>query len=58
MIKIILGFIAFFMLIYFAYKAITSLDDSELEGFASNAAIIAACSAITVALVTFVILSF
>lgn len=58
MIKIILGFIAFFVLIYFAYRAITSLDDNDLEGFTSNAAIIAACAAITTALVSFVILSF
>jgi hypothetical protein len=58
MIKIILGFIAFFVLIYFGYKAITSLDDEELEWFVTKAPIIAACFIATVAVVSFIVVSF
>jgi hypothetical protein len=58
MIKIILGFIIIFMLIYLGYKVIFSLDDDELERFATKAPIIAACVIATISLVSFIVVSF
>lgn len=58
MIKIILGFAVIFMLIYFAYKYMVSLDDAELESFVKKAPTISLCALAAMFIATFIVVSF
>lgn len=58
MLKIYIGFAVIFMLIYLAYKAITRLDDKDLEFLITKIPIVAACALITALVVGFIVVNF
>jgi len=58
MIKIILGFVLLFALIFGGYKYFTGMDDVELERFVNRAPTVLLCILATIAAATFIIVSF
>lgn len=59
MIRIILGLVVIFMCTYFGYRYITGLDVEKLENiFDNKLPVIAWCVAVTMVIVTFIIVVF
>lgn len=59
MIRIILGLVVIFMCTYFGYRYITGLDVEKLENiFDNKLPVIAGCVAVTMVIVTFIIVVF
>lgn len=59
MIRIILGLVVIFMCTYFGYRYITGLDVEKLENFfEKKLPVLAGCVAVTIAIVSFIIIVF
>lgn len=58
MIRIILGFVFIFSLIYMGYKYITNLGVDELESLMEKIPIIVSMITVTIIIVTFIVVNF